>query len=395
VEARPHWFYAAGKKKLGPVSLVQLRQMAASGQLKATDMVMEERSGKWQPAHTVAGLFPSEQSAPSNPPAVSPAPASANGMAPAALPGPAARWFFARNKAKQGPVSWEILQRMTISGELKPGDMVLPPGATKWLPGGAIEGLFPPAGPAPAAPPTSPAFPGPKPPVLAPPSPPIKKLPPEETPTLALPSSVVAEDALAKASPFENSYDSFFSGTEELALADLPPPKPRPKLPPASLRACPHCQGTAFCGRKWDPAGIMESGTACSTCRHASGHAPDEVTAKVTCSVCQGKGFVPEAPEDPRWQPEAVAWRLRGLAHSDSGEYGRAVKAFTEALRIEPDYADVYYDRGWALIATGRNDEGEADLVEAAELSEKFATQDPATPPPQRGWFGWLFRKQS
>src|SRR5437899_6149789 len=56
--APPGWFVARNKQKLGPYPASQLKQMAASGQLRPDDMVLREGEGKWTTAGSVKGLFP-------------------------------------------------------------------------------------------------------------------------------------------------------------------------------------------------------------------------------------------------------------------------------------------------------------------------------------------------
>ena len=53
-----NWYYAAGEQKLGPYSASQLRQLAATGQLRPTDMVWKEGMKQWAAAGSVKGLFP-------------------------------------------------------------------------------------------------------------------------------------------------------------------------------------------------------------------------------------------------------------------------------------------------------------------------------------------------
>ncbi len=53
----PGWFYARERQKFGPVSLAQLRQLAAGGQLQPTDMLLREGTTTWTPASALAGLF--------------------------------------------------------------------------------------------------------------------------------------------------------------------------------------------------------------------------------------------------------------------------------------------------------------------------------------------------
>ena len=117
----------------------------------------------------------------------------------------------------------------------------------------------------------------------------------------------------------------------------------------------------------------------------------------MTCSFCLGKGCEPDQPESRTWRGEATAWRLRGLACSDSGDYEQAVAAFTAALDLEPGFADVFYDRGWAYMALGRTTEGEADLDEAARLSAKFAAPADGSAEKRAGFrlFGWFGRKRN
>jgi hypothetical protein len=52
------WFYVQNGSQQGPVSLEALQRLAASGQLKAADMVWTAGMATWQPAAQTAGLFP-------------------------------------------------------------------------------------------------------------------------------------------------------------------------------------------------------------------------------------------------------------------------------------------------------------------------------------------------
>jgi hypothetical protein len=61
------WFYIKEKKKLGPVTFAQLRDLASQGQLARSDMVMQGGSTKWGTAEAVAGLFPAAPAAPTVP----------------------------------------------------------------------------------------------------------------------------------------------------------------------------------------------------------------------------------------------------------------------------------------------------------------------------------------
>jgi DNA-directed RNA polymerase subunit M/transcription elongation factor TFIIS len=53
------WFVARRKKKDGPFTLNQLKQLASTGNLKPTDMVLKEGCAKWLPAGEIKELFAS------------------------------------------------------------------------------------------------------------------------------------------------------------------------------------------------------------------------------------------------------------------------------------------------------------------------------------------------
>ena len=47
---------------------------------------------------------------------------------------------------------------------------------------------------------------------------------------------------------------------------------------------------------------------------------------------------------------------------------GRAIADYTEATRLDPDFAEAYYNRGLAHGENGENDRAEEDLAQATEL---------------------------
>ena len=51
------WWVARNKQKTGPYSWSHMRQMADSGNLRPTDMVLQEGSGRWLAADAVPSLF--------------------------------------------------------------------------------------------------------------------------------------------------------------------------------------------------------------------------------------------------------------------------------------------------------------------------------------------------
>lgn len=58
------WYYAKGGQKQGPITSEQLRALAKSGALEATDLVWTEGMKDWKKASSVKGLIPLSQSVP-------------------------------------------------------------------------------------------------------------------------------------------------------------------------------------------------------------------------------------------------------------------------------------------------------------------------------------------
>ena len=81
------WYYARDNQQAGPVSAVELKQLAAAGDLSPDDLVWREGMAEWAPARNVRGLF---EAAPA--PAATPTePAETHAATPAepAAPSPA------------------------------------------------------------------------------------------------------------------------------------------------------------------------------------------------------------------------------------------------------------------------------------------------------------------
>ena len=55
--AGAEWFYGKDNKQHGPVSAVQLKELAEKGALRPTDLVWREGMSDWMPASRVKGLF--------------------------------------------------------------------------------------------------------------------------------------------------------------------------------------------------------------------------------------------------------------------------------------------------------------------------------------------------
>jgi len=64
----------------------------------------------------------------------------------------------------------------------------------------------------------------------------------------------------------------------------------------------------------------------------------------------------------------AEAYYNRGIAYQNLGEKQGAIGDYTEAIRINPSYADAYYNRGLIYADLGDKKGGVEDLREAAKL---------------------------
>jgi tetratricopeptide (TPR) repeat protein len=75
-----------------------------------------------------------------------------------------------------------------------------------------------------------------------------------------------------------------------------------------------------------------------------------------------------------RLKPDyALAYYNRGLARYDKGDLDAALEDYTEAIRLKPDYAHAYYNRGLARRAKGDLDGGLKDYTKAIRLKPDYA----------------------
>ena len=61
----------------------------------------------------------------------------------------------------------------------------------------------------------------------------------------------------------------------------------------------------------------------------------------------------------------AKAFRNRGIAYDDKGEYDRAIQDYDQSIRINPNFADAYSSRGSAYDDKGDYDRALQDYAQA------------------------------
>ncbi len=104
----------------------------------------------------------------------------------------------------------------------------------------------------------------------------------------------------------------------------------------------------------------------------------NDLAARAMFSV----GYLLENPEDSisaynraiRLQPDAAeSYNNRGAVKAVSDQYDGAIADYDEAIRLKPDFAEAYYNRGSAKGASGQYDSAIADYDEAIRLKPDYA----------------------
>ncbi|MHC5825545.1 MAG: tetratricopeptide repeat protein, partial [Nostoc sp.] len=70
---------------------------------------------------------------------------------------------------------------------------------------------------------------------------------------------------------------------------------------------------------------------------------------------------------------DAIAYKKRGNARSDLGDFEGAIEDYTQAIKINPNYVDVYYNRGNARSDLGDFEGAIEDYTQAIKINSNYA----------------------
>ena len=162
------------------------------------------------------------------------------------------------------------------------------------------------------------------------------------------------------------------------------------------MRNCPSCQAENedkasacfLCGQKLKKRGLLgrmfggsggSSGDSTQTAEYYYGETADyggevglgeRVPSEAASASPTDSAPTKSAPPEPE---DAAVFKEQGKEHLNQGQYRLAVEANSEAIRIDPQYTDAYYNRGLAYILLGQYHQATKDFDEAISLNN----QDP------------------
>ena len=69
----------------------------------------------------------------------------------------------------------------------------------------------------------------------------------------------------------------------------------------------------------------------------------------------------------------SIAASNEGLLYTNTGEYHKAIAAFTRAIELDPNFTDAYISRGWVYIELEQYEQAVVDYTKAIELDPSLA----------------------
>ena len=69
----------------------------------------------------------------------------------------------------------------------------------------------------------------------------------------------------------------------------------------------------------------------------------------------------------------SIACNNRGNSYAEKGEHAKAIEDYTNAIRLNPEYATAYINRRFSYVAKGDFERAKKDYTEAIRLDPKYA----------------------
>lgn len=93
--------------------------------------------------------------------------------------------------------------------------------------------------------------------------------------------------------------------------------------------------------------------------------------ASTKLEIRDNEGVIEDSSSAIQLDPDlAEAYRIRGDAKSNLGNYNEAIKDYNTAIYLKPDYIKAYYKRGRAKVEIGNITEARIDFQTASKLTE-------------------------
>lgn len=109
-------------------------------------------------------------------------------------------------------------------------------------------------------------------------------------------------------------------------------------------------------------------GTVPAAAKEATPEAATEPAADAAAPEASGLEAVALGPVPDRAKRDAKFFRARGMLAYRFGDFSRAIANFDAAIRLDPNFEQVYRDRAAAFSITSRFDRASADLAQADRI---------------------------